>query len=80
MEKNKEIEISKKLSYVLRHKPESIGIVLDNQGWTDITAILIKLKLTREELEYVVANNSKNRFSISENNLKIRANQGAKKS
>lgn len=29
-------ETSKFLSFVLRHKPEAIGIVLDREGWADI--------------------------------------------
>lgn len=62
------------MSYVLRHKPDSIGIQLDDQGWTEIALLIEKLNITRIELEYVVSNNSKKRFSISNN--KIRANQG----
>lgn len=74
IEKTREKEISKKLSYVLRHKPDSIGIQLDEQGWTEITMLIEKLNISRLDLEYVVSNNSKQRFSISNN--KIRANQG----
>jgi putative RNA 2'-phosphotransferase len=62
------------LSYVLRHKPDSIGIQLDEQGWTEIALILEKLNISKSELVYVVSNNAKQRFSISDN--KIRANQG----
>lgn len=60
----------------MRHNPESIGITLDNQGWTDIELLIEKIKITREDLDYVVTNNSKKRFSISDNNQRIRANQG----
>lgn len=74
IEKSRENEISKQLSYVLRHKPDSIGIQLDDQGWTEIALLIEKLNISRFELEYVVSNNSKQRFSISNN--KIRANQG----
>ena len=28
--------ISKRLSFILRHQPQSIGITLDAQGWTDV--------------------------------------------
>ncbi len=28
-------KISKFLSYVLRHQPESIGLILDSEGWAD---------------------------------------------
>lgn len=64
------------MSYVLRHSPDSIGITLDKQGWTDLELLIEKLDITRDELEYVVVNNSKKRFSISENAQRIRANQG----
>jgi len=30
-------EISKFLSYILRHEPDSIGMVLDREGWADIS-------------------------------------------
>ena len=36
-----EVQMSKFLSLVLRHKPETIGIQLDSNGWTDVD-ILIK--------------------------------------
>ncbi len=76
MAKNREKEISKQLSYVLRHKPDSIGLKLDTFGWVDIELLLQKMLITREELEYVVENNLKKRFAISDDNKRIRANQG----
>ena len=76
IEKNREKEISKHLSYVLRHRPDSIGIQLDSQGWTDIELLMEKMKISQSELEFVVKNNSKNRFSISDDKNSIRANQG----
>jgi putative RNA 2'-phosphotransferase len=75
-----EEKISKLLSYVLRHKPESIGISLDKEGWTDIDVLISKcaprLEFTREDLARVVENNDKQRFAISDDGQKIRANQG----
>ena len=76
IEKNRERKISKHLSYVLRHRPDSIGIQLDPQGWTDLALLIEKMKISRTELEFVVKNNSKSRFSISEDKKSIRANQG----
>ena len=35
-------EISKFLSYVLRHAPESIGLGLDANGWTEVDELLVK--------------------------------------
>lgn len=62
------------MSFVLRHKPDSIGIQLDEKGWVEIELLIEKMNISKSELEYVVSNNTKQRFSISNN--KIRANQG----
>jgi putative RNA 2'-phosphotransferase len=75
------IKISKFLSLVLRHKPEKIGIVLDDSGWTDVDE-LIRLtnqsgrRLTRAMLEQVVAENDKKRYAFSDDGRRIRASQG----
>lgn len=74
-DKNK--KISKYLSYILRHKPESINLILDSEGWADIDEIIEKttdFKLTKVDIEYMVEENDKQRFAIKDN--KIRANQG----
>ena len=74
-------QISKFLSYVLRHRPDEIGITLDPQGWVSIDALLAAASshgtpITREDLELVVSNNSKQRFAISDDGTRIRASQG----
>lgn len=80
MEKKKEKKLSKSLSYWLRHKPEDIGIELTEDGWTNIYDLIEKAKdkveFTFDELKYVVENNDKQRFSINEDEMLIRANQG----
>ena len=76
MDKNEITSLSKKLSYALRHKPESIGIVLDKNGWTDVNILLEKTGSTIEDLEIVVAENNKQRFSLNPEKTQIRANQG----
>jgi len=73
--------ISKFLSLVLRHKPETIGLTLDENGWTDVNALLEKLKANGKDidfktLQYVVENNSKKRFAFNDTQDQIRANQG----
>jgi len=74
----KEIKkVSKFLSLILRHKPETIGLVLDAQGWAEIDALIAKsknVKLTRELLSEVVQKDNKQRYSIEAD--RIRANQG----
>ena len=71
-------ELSKFLSYVLRHKPQSIGLVLDDEGWAKIDDIIDKSnkKLSLELIEEVVANCEKQRFALSPDGQRIRANQG----
>jgi putative RNA 2'-phosphotransferase len=75
------VKISKFLSLVLRHQPETIGLHLDAQGWADVEELLAKARqgpqpLTREVLEEVVATNDKKRFAFSVDGTKIRASQG----
>ena len=69
---------SKHLSYVLRHRPDAIGIELDEQGWVDVDDLIEKSPkgLSRELIQKVVATNAKQRFILSEDGLRIRANQG----
>lgn len=74
-------EISKFLSYVLRHQPDAIGIILDLEGWTDISALIAAAanngkQLDRDLIQTVVATSDKKRFAISEDGLRIRAVQG----
>lgn len=71
-------ETSKFLSYVLRHKPESIGLGLDPEGWASISELIDKasIPITLELLNEVVTTNDKKRFAISSDGLFIRANQG----
>lgn len=72
-------KISKLLSYVLRHRPDTIGIELDDNGWTNVDGLLEAAKdrgLTKEILDEVVATNDKKRFIFNDDGTKIRANQG----
>lgn len=73
--------LSKFLSFVLRHRPESIGLKLDANGWANIDELIGKARahgklLSREQIERITATNSKKRFAISEDQMRIRANQG----
>ncbi|WP_085807153.1 RNA 2'-phosphotransferase [Roseovarius albus] len=69
---------NKFLSFVLRHNPDEIGITLDAQGWTDVERLLVQatkhgLPITREELDAIVAQNDKMRFTFSADGTRIRA-------
>lgn len=72
---------SRFLSLVLRHQPQAAGIELDDGGWVEVDTLLQGLAasghpLTRTELETLVQSNDKQRFSLSEDKRRIRANQG----
>lgn len=69
-------KISKFMSLVLRHRPEKIGLKLDENGWADVQELITKMNINLQELEYVVENNDKKRFAFNEDKTKIRANQG----
>lgn len=72
---------SKFLSLVLRHKPEELGITLDENGWTDVPTLLAKMdakghRITNDQLRHIVETNSKKRFAFNDDESRIRANQG----
>ncbi|UXI67262.1 RNA 2'-phosphotransferase [Tahibacter amnicola] len=76
-----DIRVSKFLSYVLRHAPESIGLALDREGWSAIDVLVVQacvhgMPVTRDQVLRVVATSDKQRFSISPDGLRIRAAQG----
>lgn len=75
------IEVSKFLSYVLRHEPHTVGLQLDREGWGAIAALIAGAKTAGKELDLeqiraVVNSSDKKRFAISEDGLRIRAVQG----
>lgn len=77
----KSIEISRFLSFILRHEPDSIGLELDHQGWADLDELLAKSRaagkgFSRDQLLEVVATNDKKRFTLSPDGKRIRAAQG----
>ncbi len=73
-------EASKFMSLILRHKPEAIGIRLDEHGWAKVDELIAGIAKTRkfnmEMLEEIVRTDEKQRYSFSEDKKRIRANQG----
>ena len=71
---------SKFISLILRHKPETIGITLDDHGWADTKELIEGVNkthpLTMEILEEIVRTDEKQRYSFNEDKTRIRANQG----
>jgi putative RNA 2'-phosphotransferase len=74
-------KLSKRLSLILRHQPEKAGLVLGDGGWVSVDALLAGLDsigwgMAVEDLHRIVETNDKKRFSLSEDQMMIRAAQG----
>jgi putative RNA 2'-phosphotransferase len=73
--------ISKLMSLVLRHKPETIGLSLDEKGWANVTELIRKINeqgnnVNIDIINTVVDTNDKKRFAFNEDKTMIRASQG----
>ena len=75
-------ETSKFISLILRHKPETIGISLDEHGWAGVHELIRGINasgnynLSEDLLEEIVWTDEKQRYSFNEDHTLIRANQG----
>ncbi len=71
---------SKFISLILRHKPEVIGITLDEHGWANVEELIKGVSKTHnlnmDILEQIVREDEKQRYSFNEDKTLIRANQG----
>jgi putative RNA 2'-phosphotransferase len=78
---NRSLKISKFLSYHLRHRPDLLDLKLAPGGWV-VVELLIEaankhnFPLSLTELQQVVEQNDKQRFSFNDTGKLIRANQG----
>lgn len=74
------IKVSRFISMILRHKPEEIGISLDEHGWADVDELIDgvseRYPITMDILEEIVRTDDKQRYSFNEDKTLIRANQG----
>lgn len=63
-------DTSKFLSLILRHKPEVIGIKLDEHGWADVSELISGISKTRpfdmKMLEEIVRTDNKQRYSFNQ--------------
>jgi putative RNA 2'-phosphotransferase len=74
MGRDQSTDISKKLSWLLRHRAPSEGIAMDAAGWVAVADVLRVLGLTRDELARGVELNTKSRLDLRGD--RIRASQG----
>lgn len=73
--------LSKFISLILRHKPDAVGISLDEHGWADVKELIAGIQksgktINMDILEEIVRTDEKGRYSFNEDKTKIRANQG----
>ena len=81
MKHRERTEKSKFLSYVLRHRPDAVGITLDTNGWVSVEDLLtacakIGKDISKAALEEIVRTSPKRRFALSDDGTRVRANQG----
>ncbi len=71
-------ELSKFMSYVLRHAPQELGLEIDTEGWTDFAEfrdkLTLRLGVTEGDIIRVIAESPKKRFTLIDS--RIRAAQG----
>ncbi|ALF25558.1 RNA 2'-phosphotransferase [Fusobacterium nucleatum] len=76
-----DVKLGRFISLILRHKPETIDIILDENGWADTKELIEKIsksgrEINFETLERIVNENNKKRYSFNKDKTKIRAVQG----
>ncbi len=81
MDHKSKVRVSKLMSLGLRHEPAALGLTLDDAGWVTVDAVLSGLcakgeAVSREDVLEIVRTSDKQRFALSPNGDRIRANQG----
>lgn len=77
-----DVQISKTLSWLLRHGAIKEGIPINSEGFVNVQYLLnhrsLGGKCSVDDIKRVVAENNKQRFAVRylNNQLQIRANQG----
>ena len=74
-------ELSRFLSYVLRHKPQALELAISEDGWVSVDELIQNANrhgksITVEILQTIVSADDKQRYSFNADKTKIRANQG----
>ena len=65
----------------MRHKPDTVGITLDEHGWASVSELISGInacgnEIDMQTLEEIVDEDEKQRYSFNADKTKIRANQG----
>ena len=70
--------ISKYLSFVLKHHPESIGLTLDGDRWAVVEDLVTKANesgktVTSDHITQIIQQSEEKRFEMSDDAIRIRA-------
>jgi len=81
MDAKNKVSLSKLMAKILRHKAKKLGIEMDSEGYIFIDDLLQlacfkQLRPTKDDIHEAVANSDKQRFALTADGLKVRANQG----
>lgn len=74
--------LSRFISLILRHKPETVHLKLDHQGYVDVHQLIANINaysefsIDKDILDIIVKTDNKQRYSYNADQTKIRANQG----
>lgn len=78
----KQKDVSIYISFLLRHKPEDIGLEMDNHGWVSADDLIDGINqkgiytINKERLEELVQQENKGRYRFNKNHTKTKACQG----
>ena len=81
LNKSEIIKLSRFISLILRHKPETIHVDMDGNGWVNVNDLISGIqrhgyKIDFKILKYIVDTDDKQRYSFNDDFTLIRANQG----
>src|SRR5688572_11142619 len=68
------VRVSKRLSWLLRHGANEVGLAMDAAGWAAVEDVLALARIDRTALERVVRDNGKGRLELAGD--RVRACQG----
>lgn len=74
--------LSRFISLILRHKPDTVGLSLNEHGYVGVDALIEAINsrssfyIDKSMLDFIVRTDNKKRYSYSSNGKMIRANQG----
>lgn len=79
MEKSDKLSVF--ISLILRHKPDVVGIQLDEHGWANVDELIEGIsktgrKINMDILNEIVRTDNKQRYSFNSDKTLMRANQG----